>query len=424
MSDTSTDDLRKARQGEEPDDAVVEELADEDAPAEPPVIGCTRCDARVVMGSRYCPSCGVPLVRSGEQAAIALSRTRRRAPWIVRLLVPLLFVGVLYAIWYVANTDPLEDGRDDLVQRVERVVGEHRALSDRLEELEAETDPDAALGAARATLQTLRDVQDETEGVESGNTGRTTRVRRALETDRLYLSAVIGVLSNPGSPLLEQLGSRSARAVAALKSIDDIANTDDAIRGTAVLGQFVRSRPAGSGGGTATTGSGASKPTTRRPPFVRAVEGVLRTGGAVRPEFARGFALLRAARDGVSTWDGEGTAPTSAAAAVSEAERLFRTAATGRRKAATEARAISASQENQRTITANLATAYTAGAASAGKLQGCIGSSQNSGPATVARQCLQGVRPQSATEATTTRAFVSSYRAARVGAGLSPTPAL
>ena len=60
--------------------------------------------------------------------------------------------------------------------------------------------------AARTALSTLRDVQDETEGVESGTTGRTTRVRRALATDRLYLSAVVNVLSTRRSPLLDQLG--------------------------------------------------------------------------------------------------------------------------------------------------------------------------------------------------------------------------
>lgn len=142
MSDTSTDDLRTpVGDDEHRDDASGDVLLDDDGPAEPPVIGCTRCDARVVMGSRYCPSCGVPLVRSGEQAATALSRTRRRAPILVRLLVPLILLGILYAIWYVANLDPLEKEKDSLKTQVSRVVADHRTLSDRLEELEGETDP-------------------------------------------------------------------------------------------------------------------------------------------------------------------------------------------------------------------------------------------------------------------------------------------
>lgn len=424
MSDTSTDDLRKPRSGGDPDDEAPREVlgdeVDEDGPAEPPVIGCTRCEARVVMGSRYCPSCGVPLVRSGEQAAIALSRTRRRAPWIVRIVVPLLFLGVLCSIWYVANTDPIDDEKDALQERVERVVGEHRTLSDRLEELEADTDPTAALGAARAALATLRDVQDETEGVESGTTGRTTRVRRALATDRLYLSAVVGVLQNPRSPLLDQLGRRSARAVAALRSIDDIARTKDAIRGTRVLGEAVRARERN----PSSARSASSTPAKPRPPFVRAVEGVIRTGGTTRADVARGFALLRAARDGVSTWDGDGTRPASADAAVQEAERLFTEASRDREASADKARDVTAKQENQREITEKLAAAYTASAATAKQLEGCIGSFQNSGGATVARQCLQAVRPRSATETLATRAFVTSYRAARTAAGLGATPVL
>ncbi|MEV4422439.1 hypothetical protein AB0L40_21055 [Patulibacter sp. NPDC049589] len=423
MSDTSTDDLRKPSGDAEPDDdARADELDLDDGPTEPPVIGCTRCEARVVMGSRYCPSCGVPLVRSGEQAATALSRTRRRAPWIIRLLVPILFLGVLYAIWYVANTDPLESEKDSLKMQVQRVVADHRTLSDRLEELEADTDPDAALGAARAAMATLRDVQDETEGVESGTTGRTTRVRRVLATDRLYLSAVVGVLDDPKSPLLKQLGSRSARAVAALRSIDDIASTKDAIRGTKVLGQSVRARAKNPSRTTkAPAPSSSSKP---RPPFVRAVEGVIRTGGTARPDVARGFALLRAARDGVSTWDGVGVRPASASAAVAEADRLFTASSRVRSTAAAEARDITTSQDNQRAIATKLSAAYEAGAATGTKLTGCIDSFKNTGAQSVARQCLDGVRPQTATEVTRTRAFQSSYRPARVAAGLSGTPVL
>lgn len=420
MSDTSTDDLKKDRAEAEPDEAAdATGVVDDDGPAEPPVIGCTRCEARVVLGSRYCPSCGVPLVRSGEQAAIALSRTRRRAPIVVRLLVPLLFLGVLYAIWYVANTDPIQDEKDTLEAQVTRVIDDHRTLSDRLEELEADTDPAAALGAARATLATLREVQDETEGVESGTTGRTTRVRSALATDRQYLSAVVAVLQNPRSRLVDQLGRRSARAVSALRGIDDIAPTRDAIRGTRVLGESVRAR-AKNPSRTTTTGASSAA----RPPFVRAVEGVIRTGGAARPDVARGFALLRAARDGVSGWDGVGPRPASATAAVEEAERLFTSAARVRGRAADRAGGITAGQDNQQAIRQNLVAAYEASAATATRLEGCIGSFQNTAAQSVARQCLEGVKPQSATEVVRTRAFVRSYRAARTGAGLSATPEL
>lgn len=426
MSDTSTDDVRKPRSGDDPDRRAQEEVlrdeVEDDGPVEPPVIACTRCEARVVMGSRYCPSCGVPLVRSGEEAAAALSRTRRHAPRSVRLLMPLLLLFVVGAVWYVANTDPLEAERDDLQERVERVVAEHRTLSDRLEELKADTDFGAALGAARSALSTLRDVEEETQGVESGTTGRTTRVRRALATDRLYLSAVVGVLQNPRSSLVDQLGGRSARAVAALDSIDDIAVTKDAIRGTRILADAARARvknPSREGPDAA-----EAAPAKPRPPFVRAVEGVIRSGTATRADVARGFALLRAARDGVSTWDGDGPAPASADVAVQEAERLFTEAARDREASAAEAREVATKQENQRDIVAKLAAAYVAGGATAKQLAGCIGSFRNSGAATVARQCLEAVRPRSEAETLATRAFVASYRPARTDAGLGPTPTL
>ncbi|WP_026913032.1 hypothetical protein [Patulibacter minatonensis] len=423
MSDTSTDDLRTpVGDDEHRDDASGDVLLDDDGPAEPPVIGCTRCDARVVMGSRYCPSCGVPLVRSGEQAATALSRTRRRAPILVRLLVPLILLGILYAIWYVANLDPLEKEKDSLKTQVSRVVADHRTLSDRLEELEGETDPAAALGAARAALSTLRDVQDETEGVESGTTGRTTRVRRALATDRLYLSAVVSVLADPRSKVLSQLGARSARAAAALKDIDDIANTKDAIRGTKVLGIAVRARASGSRSKPGTTGSAGRR--TSSSPFVNKVDAALQKGDGIRSQLTRGFALLRAARDGVSAWDGQGAAPESQDAALDAAATAFRSVATSRASSAARARAIDTKQDNQRAITEKLAVAYEAGAATATKITGCIASFDNTGPEGVARQCLQGVRGASKTEATAVAAFASSYRPAREAAGLTgPVPA-
>lgn len=423
MSDTPTDDIEERVQSHEqqPEDAGGG-LADDEGPVEPPVIGCPRCEALVVMGSRYCPSCGVPLVRSGEQAATALSRTRRRAPVVVRLAVPLLLLGVLGLIWFVANSDPLEAEKDTLRDRLSRVVADHRSLSDRLEELEADSDPAAALGAARAAMATLQDVQDETEGVESGTTGRTTRVRRALATDRLYLSAVVGVLDDPRSPLLDQLGRRSARAVAALRSVDDIAPTKDAIRGTKALGAATRARAKGTP--AKKSSSSAARPAKALPPFVGSVERVIRSGATARPDLGRGFALLRAARDGVSTWEGSGRRPASAAAAVEEAVRRFGEAADAREGSASAARGLKAEKVNQQAITQKLTAAYTAGGATARRLTDCIDSFENSGPESVARQCLEGVRPQSASEATATRAFVTAYRPARTAAGLSASPQL
>ncbi|MDO9356971.1 MAG: hypothetical protein Q7T55_24960, partial [Solirubrobacteraceae bacterium] len=381
-------------------------------------IGCTRCDARVVMGSRYCPSCGVPLVRSGEQAATALSRTRRRAPILVRLLVPLLLLGVIGTIWYVANLDPIEDERDSLTSQLTRVVDDHRTLSDRLEELERQTDPADALGAARSALETVQDVQDDTEGVDSGTTGRTTRVRRAMATDRAYLAAVVSVLQNPRSKVLSQLGARSARAVAALRSVDDIVSSKDAIRGTQILGQSVRARLANGGTApkTATTASGASSTTTS--PFVNAVDRAITRGAAIRPRLSRGFALLRAARDGVDSWDGTGAKPATAEAAVSAANDEFEAIATSRAAAAERARAVSTRNENQAAVTTKLVAAYTAGAATANRLTGCIGSFQNTGAESVARQCLQIVRDLSTAEATAVEAFSDALRPALEAAGL------
>lgn len=424
MSDTPTDDIENRVQPHEhqPDDAGDEIAHDDEGPVEPPVIGCPRCEALVVMGSRYCPSCGVPLVRSGEQAATALSRTRRRAPAAVRVAVPLLLLAVLAVVWVVANSDPLEAEKDTLRDRLSRVVADHRSLSDRLEELEADTDPAAALGAARAAMATLQDVQDETEGVESGTTGRTTRVRSALATDRLYLGAVIGVLDDPSSPLLDQLGRRSARAVAALRSVEDIAPTKDAIRGTKALGAATRARAKGAA--AKKPAAPASKPAQELPPFVGSVERVIRSGATARPDVSRGFALLRAARDGVSTWEGSGRRPASAASAVQEARRRFAEAADAREASASAGRNLEATKANQQAITAKLAAAYAAGGAVARRLTDCIGSFGSTGPESVARQCLEGVRPQSATEALATRAFVTAYRPARTAAGLPATPQL
>jgi hypothetical protein len=425
MPDTPTDDIdeRLDPRGAAPGDQDPEPRAgdgdaaprEDDGPVEPPVIGCPRCEALVVLGSRYCPSCGVPLVRSGEQAATALSRTRRRAPIVVRLAVPVLLLGVLAAIWFVAHTDPLEAEKDTLRDQLSRVVDDHRALSDRLVELGPGDDPAAALRAARATSATLQDVQDETDDVESGTTGRTTRVRTALATDRVYLGAVVAVLGNPRSPLLDALGRRSARAVAALRSVEDISPTAGAIRGTKALGAYARGR---AGGSSAKPSSAAAKPAKRLPPFVGSVERVIRSGAKARPDVSRGFALLRAARDGVSSWSGSGKRPASAAAAVAEARRRFADAGDARTASATAARGISAAKANQRALTEKLAAAYTAGAATSRKLTGCIASFQNSGPESIARQCLQGVRPQSAAEATAVDAFTSAYRPARTAAGL------
>jgi hypothetical protein len=251
MSDASTDDLpltadEPPREGPGGDSrgAARARRDDGDEAVDPPVVACARCDATVVMGARYCPSCGAPLVRSGLQAASGLSRTRRRSSWFVRLVVPLLFLGVVAAIWFVATHDSETDAPSDVESRLGRVVDADRALSARLVALRAADEPDAALRAARAASSTADDVADELadSGVASGQTGRTTRATTAVKANGAYLDAVVAVLRDPDSRLLASLGRRATRAAKALDAADDIVDTQDAIRGTAVLARYVRGR--------------------------------------------------------------------------------------------------------------------------------------------------------------------------------------
>jgi hypothetical protein len=394
-------------------------FAGDDDPVDPPVIGCTRCDARVVMGSRYCPSCGTPLVRSGEQAAAALSRTRRPAPAPIRFGAPAVLLGVLVATLLVVTHDPAADARGELASGLGSVVDANRDLSARLSALRPGSSPAAAAAAARAADRTIARVDRRfaASDIATGETGPTTRARAAVAADGAYVDAVVAILANPRASELGELGRRSARAVAALDAADDIVDTEDAIAGSAALGAHARARAKASpsaGGGTADAGPAAKA----RPAFVRDVDRAVADASVARTRVTRTFALLRAARDGVDTWDGPGDRPVSAAAAVDQAEQELTRIAASRATSAGRARGIDASTAAQREVTRTLATAFDAGAATARKLTGCIASFQNTGPDGIARQCLEGVAPLSAAEARAVRAWAAAYRPVRTAAGL------
>jgi hypothetical protein len=367
------------------------------------------------MGSRYCPSCGTPLVRSGEQAAAALSRTRRPAAAPIRFGAPVVLVGVLVAALLVVTHDPAADARDELASGLGSVVDANRDLSARLSALRPGASPAAAAAAARAADRTIARVDRRfaASDIATGETGPTTRARAAVAADGAYVDAVVAILDDPRASELGALGRRSARAVAALDAVDDIVDTDDAIAGSAALGAHARARakasPSAGGGGA------AAKP---RPAFVRDVDRAVADASVSRTRVTRTFALLRAARDGVDTWDGPGDRPASAAAAVEAAERELTRIAASRATSAGRARGIDASTDAQREVTRTLATAFDAGAATARKLTGCIASFQNTGPDGVARQCLEGVTPLSEAETRAVRAWAAAYRPVRTAAGL------
>jgi hypothetical protein len=391
----------------------------DDDPVDPPVIGCTRCDARVVMGSRYCPSCGTPLVRSGEQAAAALSRTRRPAPAPIRFGAPVVLVGVLVATLLVVTHDPAADARGELAAGLGSVVDANRDLSARLSALRPGSSPAAAAAAAREADRTIArvDRRFSASDVASGETGPTSRARAAVAADGAYVDAVVAILANPRAAELGTLGRRSARAVAALDAVDDIVDTEDAIAGSAALGAPARARATAAPSGARATGAGGAD-ATPRPAFVRDVDRAVADASVARTRVTRTFALLRAARDGVETWDGPGDRPASAAAAVDQAERELARITASRATSAGRAREIDASTDAQREVTRTLATAFDAGAATARKLTGCIASFQNTGPDGIARQCLEGVAPLSATETRAVRAWAAAYRPVRTAAGL------
>jgi hypothetical protein len=400
-------------------DPAREAFDGDDDPVDPPVIGCTRCDARVVMGSRYCPSCGTPLVRSGEQAAAALSRTRRPAPAPIRFGAPVVLVGALVATLLVVTHDPAADARGELAEGLGSVVDANRDLSARLSALRPGSSPAAAAAAARDADRTIAGVERRfsASDIASGETGPTSRARAAVAADGAYVDAVVAILENPRAAELTALGRRAARAVAALDAVDDIVDTEDAIAGSAALGAHARARAKASPSGASAAGSGgpAGKP---RPAFVRDVDRAVADASVARTRVTRTFALLRAARDGVETWDGPGDRPASAAAAVDQAERELTRITASRATSAGRAREIDASTDAQREVTRTLATAFDAGAATARKLTGCIASFQNTAPDGVARQCLEGVKPLSATETRAVRAWAAAYRPVRAAAGL------
>jgi hypothetical protein len=151
------------------------------------------------------------------------------------------------------------------------------------------------------------------------------------------------------------------------------------------------------------------------------VDRTVADAAVARTRAARTFALLRAARDGVGTWDGTGERPASAAAAVDAAKQELTRLAASRATSAGRARAIDATTDAQREVTRTLAAAFDAGAATARKLTGCIASFQNTAPDGVARQCLQGVKPLSAAEARAVRAWATAYRPVVTAAG-RPAP--
>lgn len=103
---------------------------DDELPVAAPIIGCPRCEARLTLGSRYCSSCGAPQVRSGEQAATALSRTRRNAPQAVRIAVPSLVSLVVVAVVLIASHDPA-GGRGDVGRQLEAAADAHRVEAGR-----------------------------------------------------------------------------------------------------------------------------------------------------------------------------------------------------------------------------------------------------------------------------------------------------
>jgi hypothetical protein len=393
----------------------------DDDPVDPPIIGCTRCDARVPLGSRYCPSCGSPLVRSGEQAAAALSRTRRPAPAPIRFGAPVVLVGVLVATLLVVTHDPAGEARGELAAGLGSVVDANRDLSARLSALRPGSSPAAAAAAARAADRTIArvDRRFSAPDVAEGETGPTSRARAAIAADGAYVDAVVAILANPRASELDALGRRSSRAVAALDAVDDIVDTEDAIAGSAALGAHARARAKTSPSGTSAS-EGAAEP---RPAFVRDVDRVVSDASVARTRVTRSFALLRAARDGVGTWDGPGDRPASAAAAVELAEQELARVAASRATSAGRAREIEVSTDAQREVTRTLASAFDAGAATARKLTGCIASFQNTGPDGIARQCLEGVKPLSGTEARAVRAWAAAYRPVRTAAGLPPARA-
>lgn len=403
-----------------------------------PVVGCRRCGTLVPLGSRYCPSCGTPLVRSGEQAAHDLSRTRRPAPPAVRFGVPLVVLAVIAVVALLAlrpgGGDEPERPRD-LDGALAAVVRDDRALAARLQRLRPGADPAPALAAARTASDTLAQALAvaTAEHEIAGRAARADRVAAALRANRRWLQTVRRLLGDPRAAGLAGLESRAEAASDALDAVDDVEDTDAAIGGVEQLDAYLRAarRGAPAGAGTRTTATTATTPTpsadraSARSPFVRAVDGVLRAGARTRPDRERALALLRAARDGVDGYDGPGAAPADADAAVREARELLGDVERAREQAATRARAVTTRQDNQASIVEKLGQAYDAGAATAGTLASCLGSFTGTGGRGVATSCLEGAEDATATEDDAIDAFVRSYRPALKALGRSgPSRAL
>ncbi|WP_210491941.1 zinc ribbon domain-containing protein [Patulibacter sp. SYSU D01012] len=402
-----------------------------------PVVGCRRCGALVPLGSRYCPRCGTPLVRSGEQAARDLSRTRRPAPPAVRITVPLVVAAVVAAVALLT----LRSGGDDGPARPEgldgalaAVVRDDRLLAARLQRLRPGGDAAPALAAARAAAGTVAQaLQVATADHDvAGRAARADRVAAALRANRRWLQTVRRLLADPRAPGLAGLEDRAQEASDALDAVDDVQDTDAAVAGVEELDAYLRAarRGAPPPGRTATTATTPTTPTPSadrpeaRSPFVTAVDGVLRAGARARPDRQRATALLRAARDGLDGYAGAGATPASADAAVDEARELLGDVARARERSAARARAVTTRQDNQASIVEKLGRAYDAGAAAARDLADCLAAS-SAAPRGVAAQCLARAQGATATEARATDAFVRSYRPALRALGRSgPSRAL
>jgi len=376
-----------------------------------PIIGCLRCDARVPLGSRYCPRCGTPLVRSGEDAAVRLSRTRRNAPLAVRVLVPAIVAAIVgVVLWVAVIQDPNAAFEDDLQAALERAVSANRDLSSVLVELRSGADRDPARARAEAALATVQAARDDVDALDvpSGDEGRVIRAGNALSTDATYLATVVAVLRDPRTGQLDRLGRSSAQAAAALRSISDEVRVDGAIDGTRELGRYARSAREGDGarsGREARAAGGGS-------PFLDAIDRVLADQRPTYERTRRAFALLRAARDGVTSFPRDrGAAPADAGEALRDARTLMERIATERTAGAGAARGVATRQENQRSIVAKLAAALDASSASADELARCL--DETGDAVTVAGRCLTQVRAASEREDEARTAFLQSIAPAR-----------
>lgn|GEM_PF-5674471 len=406
------------------DDGVHAEIDDEiDDEAEPPVIGCLRCGARVALGSRYCPSCGVPLPRSGEHAATALSRTRRNAPWPVRILVPLIVLGI---VGLILSQTVLYDAdaayRSDLRDGLERTLDANRALTAELDRItNATEDVSEATAAARRAIDDLEEASDDVSALDVPTDDVATHrlVLDAIDVDLAYLRSVEAVLADPTSSELDRLGSRSARAVAALRDVRAVADGTDAIGGTRELGQWVRAQRRG----RASSGDGAAKRADVGV-FLGATIKIIDDGRPVQRDAMRAFALTRAARDGVKGFDeARGAAPRDRAAALVEARGLFDRIAGRRDALAGDARGLDARDDNERALADKLAALQTAAAATARGLAECIGDGTPTDPAGLAGRCLTAAKPASEAEDAARSSFRQGIDPARRAAGLRPLDA-